>query len=348
MRTQSMVIAFYLLDTLLMVAFAAQGVVSFAAPLAFGLTGCGVSALFALAIHLRLHRRMTGENFTTLQLLFACGLIVATAAAVPQIGLLLLMTLIVAVATAALQLPLRRVLAVAAMVVAASVTLLLVHGERVGAPLADVAQRMLSGLWFSVILIKIAAINLIGTQMRNALSSSNARLAVALDKVRELSERDELTGLRNRRSILALLAEERARFARGGPAFGVAILDIDHFKQVNDRLGHSAGDTVLRAFAQTVAGKLRGTDQLARYGGEEFLLVLPVIGESVSAEAAAQRLRRAVNEHAWSDLVPDLKITCSIGVTLSQSGEDVATMLERADVALYQAKASGRDAVWLA
>jgi len=347
MRTQIMVMAFYLVDMALLGAFAVHGEVSLVAPLAFGLTGCGVSALFALAIHRRLHRRMTGENFTTLQLLFACSLIIATAAAVPQMGLLLLMTVIVAVATAALQLPLRRVLAVAAMVVPASVTLMLVHGDRFGAPLADVALRLLSGLWFSVILAKIAAINLIGTQMRNALSSSNARLAVALDKVRELSERDELTGLRNRRSILALLAEERARFARGGPAFGVAILDIDHFKQVNDRLGHAAGDTVLHAFAQTVVAKLRGTDQLARYGGEEFLLVLPVVGERASAEAAAQRLRRAVAEHAWSELAPDLKVTCSIGVTLSQSGEDVATMLERADVALYQAKASGRNAVCL-
>ena len=141
----------------------------------------------------------------------------------PQIGLLLLMTLIVAVATAALQLPLRHVLAVSALVATTSLALLEMRGDRFGVPLGDGWLRLLSGLWFAVVLAKIAAINLIGTQMRNALSASNARLALALKQVRELSERDELTGLHNRRNILTLLADERARFARGGAAFAVAI-----------------------------------------------------------------------------------------------------------------------------
>lgn len=345
MRTQFMVLVFYVLDTIFMAAYAAHGVLPAAAPVAYGLAGCGLVGLPVLLVRLRLNRRMSGASFTTLQLLSACALMVIMAAAVPQIGLLLLMTLIVAVATAALQLPLRYVLAVSAVVGACLLALLWVHGERFGMPLGDGWLRLLSGLWFAVILGKIAAINLIGTQMRNALSDSNTRLAVALNQVRELSERDELTGLKNRRSILALVAEERARFARGGMAFGVAIVDIDHFKRVNDRFGHAMGDAVLRAFAKTAAGKLRSTDHLARYGGEEFLLLLPVTGEEALAQLAAERLRCAVGEHPWSELAPDLKVTCSIGVALSRAGEDVAAMIERADAALYRAKAGGRNSV---
>ncbi len=345
MRTQVMVLAFYLVDTLLMVALAANGILPVLAPVAFGIAGCALTGMSALVVRLGLHRRMGGATFTTWQLLSACGLMLFTAAAVPQIGMLLFLTLIVALATAALQLPLRHVLAVAGVIAAFSLALLQVHGTRISMPLGDPWSRVVSGLWFAIVLAKIAAIHLIGAQMRKALSASNSRLAAALTQVRELSERDELTGLQNRRSILALLAEERARHARGGPAFGVAILDIDHFKQVNDRFGHGMGDEVLRAFAKLVAGNLRSTDRFARYGGEEFLLLLLNSPETPLVELAAERLRCAVDDHAWSSIAADLKITCSIGVTMSRSGEDAAEMLERADAALYRAKACGRNAV---
>ncbi|HEX7499316.1 MAG TPA: GGDEF domain-containing protein [Polyangia bacterium] len=345
MRTQVMVLSFYLVDTLFMAAYAVHGSLRPSAPVAYGVAGCGLTALFAVVLRVGLNRRMGSTRFTTVQLLSACGLMLITAAAVPQIGMLLLLTMIVALATAALQLPLSHVLAVSGLIAAFSLSLLLANGNRFGMPLDDGWLRLLSGLWFAVVLAKIAAINLIGTQMRKALSASNARLEVALTQVRELSDRDELTGLQNRRSILALLTEERARFARGGQAFGVAILDIDNFKRVNDRFGHAMGDDVLRVFAKTVAGRLRGTDRIARYGGEEFLVLLPSTSEALSAALAAERLRGAVDVHPWSDVAADLKVTCSIGVTMSRAGEGVAEMLERADAALYRAKSDGRNAV---
>lgn len=345
MRTQAMVLAFYLLDALLMAAYAVHGTLPLVAAVAFGAAGCGLTGLFAALVRMGVPRRMGGARFTTLQLLTACSLMLVTAAAVPQIGMLLMLTMIVAVATAALQLPLRHVLAVSGLIAAFSLALLWVHGNRFSMPLDDGGVRLLSGLWFAVVLGKIATINLIGTQMRKALSASNARLALALTQVRELSERDELTGLQNRRSILALLTEERARYARGGLAFGVAILDIDHFKRVNDRFGHAMGDEVLRTFAKIVAGSLRSTDRIARFGGEEFLLLLPNTTEARLALLAAERLRRAVDEHPWTDLAADLEVTCSIGLTMSRAGETAAEMLERADASLYRAKSEGRNIV---
>jgi diguanylate cyclase len=345
MRTQAMVLVFYLVDALLMAAYAMQGTVPPHAALAFGAAGCALTALFAAAVHTGLHRHLSGAWFTTVQLLTACGLMLGTAAAVPQIGMLLLLTMVVAVATAALQLPLRHVLAVSALVVAASLALLLAHGTRFGMPLDDAWLRLLSGLWFAVVLGKIAAISLIGTQMRKALAGSNARLALALTQVQELSERDELTGLQNRRSILALLSEQIARVARGDPGFAVAILDIDHFKRVNDRYGHAMGDEVLRTFAKLVGAHLRSTDRFARLGGEEFVLLLPNTTDAPLAALAAERFRRVVQEHPWATLAADLQVTCSIGLTTSRSGDDVAGILARADAALYGAKSEGRNRV---
>lgn len=163
--------------------------------------------------------------------------------------------------------------------------------------------------------------------------------------MRELSERDELTRLQNRRSILAMLAEERARFARGGPAFGMHIMDIDHFKRVRDRHGHAMGEEVLRTFAKIVAGSLRSTDRIARFGGEAFLLLLPNTPDARLAMLAAERFRGAVQAHPWTDLAADLEVTCSIGLTISRAGESVAEILERADAALYRAKSEGRNTV---
>jgi diguanylate cyclase len=237
------------------------------------------------------------------------------------------------------------VLAVSALVAVATLGLLLYHGPDFGMPLQDPWTRWLSAMWFAVVLAKIAAINHIGNLIRSALSASNVQLADALAQVRELSERDELTGLQNRRSILAQLTDERARFARGAPAFGLAILDIDHFKQVNDQFGHAMGDEVLRVFARLLTGKLRSSDRLARYGGEEFLLLLPGIGEVGAAVHSAERLRAVVDGHDWKTVLATLKVTCSIGVTLSRSGEGIAEMLERADAALYAAKSEGRNKV---
>jgi diguanylate cyclase len=345
MRTQLMVLFFYLLDALLMGAYALHGTLPAIAPWAFGAAGGVLTGLSALVVRMGWHRRMGGARFTTLQVLSACVLMLITAAVLPQIGTLLLLTLVVALATAALQLPLRHALSVSGLVAAVAMGLLLLHGNRLALPLDDAWLRLLAALWFAVVLAKIAAINLIGAQMRNALTASNAQLAAALKQVREMSEKDELTGLHNRRSILAQFTEERARFARGGLAFGVAMLDIDHFKQVNDRFGHAKGDEVLRVFARVAAGRLRSTDRIARFGGEEFLVLLINTPEEPAVKQAVERLRHAVEQHDWSDVGADVKVTCSIGVTMSRAGESAADMLERADAALYRAKSGGRNTV---
>ncbi|MCW7539508.1 GGDEF domain-containing protein [Aquabacterium sp. A7-Y] len=174
------------------------------------------------------------------------------------------------------------------------------------------------------------------------------QMADTLAQLQRLSMRDSLTGLFNRRHMLRLLDEEVLRQQRSGQPLCVALLDIDFFKQVNDRYGHAMGDQVLQRFAQLGLEVFpEGADALARWGGEEFLLLMP--GRTVrDAEAALRQLRDEVHRHDWAQLEPGLKPTFSAGLCSHDPVRGVAATLERADQALYRAKAGGRDRIELA
>lgn len=152
---------------------------------------------------------------------------------------------------------------------------------------------------------------------------------------------DGLTGLYNRRYLFLRLAEEIERAARGTYRFSIALLDLDHFKQVNDTLGHRTGDEVLMRAASALRGAIRGLDLAGRYGGEEFLVILPDTG-AVEARAVTERIRAAVKALSWPEL--GLRLTLSGGVC-EHAGTDVDGLLERADRRLYAAKAGGRDRI---
>jgi two-component system cell cycle response regulator len=167
------------------------------------------------------------------------------------------------------------------------------------------------------------------------------------DDMKLLATVDPLTGAYNRRQGDALLAAEFARRARNGRDFAVLMLDIDHFKAVNDRFGHEAGDAVLCALVRDGQEALRAIDMLVRRGGEEFLVVLPdTVADA--AMVAAERVRAALasTEVSASD-VAAVRFTVSIGVAVPLT-DNPGELLRRADLALYAAKAGGRNRVILA
>jgi diguanylate cyclase (GGDEF)-like protein len=176
------------------------------------------------------------------------------------------------------------------------------------------------------------------------------RQRAALDEARrQLSEqalRDELTGLHNRRHLDAQLARDIAAARAGGRPLSVAMMDLDHFKDVNDVLGHEVGDRVLTAVAGALARAVRSGDTLARYGGEEFMLLLPD-ADLAQAAARAEDLRRRCAEVRVPTELGVASVTLSVGVaTLDPSGKSAAAdLLIAADRALYRAKALGRDRV---
>ena len=195
-------------------------------------------------------------------------------------------------------------------------------------------------------------------RLREMVSRRNAQLASALKQNRELAIHDDLTGSYNRRHIIQVLEQERLRALRTGRSFCICLMDLDHFKGINDRFGHLAGDDVLKQFAERVMGEIRVLDRVGRddaplegeggtfgrYGGEEFLLVMPET-DMAGALSCAERIRRRVAETEFRTDGGDLKMTVSSGVTAYQGGEDMRSMLARADQGLYLAKDKGRNRI---
>jgi two-component system, cell cycle response regulator len=155
---------------------------------------------------------------------------------------------------------------------------------------------------------------------------------------------DDLTGVHNRRFTARELKRLVARGRRHGHALSVALLDVDHFKAINDRHGHEAGDAVLVGVAERMAGRLRRDDVVGRWGGEEFLVLLPEIGPAGAARVA-EDVRAVVAAEPFSVAGGPLRVTASLGWATWDGDETGEALLRRADAALYAAKAAGRNAV---
>ena len=167
-----------------------------------------------------------------------------------------------------------------------------------------------------------------------------------VDELRRASRRDALTGLLNRGALDEALADEEHRARRLRASFAVMMIDVDHFKAVNDRYGHATGDRALQHVAAVMSAQVRDIDRLGRYGGEEFLMVLPATA-LMEAAAVAERLRQDVAASFLAGAPSPLRLTVSIGVTEWIGDDQVEEVLRRADAALYRAKATGRDRVEL-
>ncbi len=180
------------------------------------------------------------------------------------------------------------------------------------------------------------------TVSQRALAKANMVLKQREAQIVETSLTDALTGIGNRRKLEQALAVEIARVRRTGSTLCALMADLDHFKRVNDRHGHSAGDRVLERFSALLRAQTRPADIVARYGGEEFAILLPhtVLGQAV---ALAERVR----ERIAADPIEPLEepITVSIGAAQLRDGEEGDALLDRADAALYEAKRAGRNRV---
>ena len=174
-----------------------------------------------------------------------------------------------------------------------------------------------------------------------SLALAFRRMLLALKKAYIGIRTDALTGLSNRVRLDEALQNEMHRTQRYGNTFSIIILDIDHFKRVNDTHGHLAGDAVLKKIAGVLAANLRQTDTAGRWGGEEFLILLPHQGRP-TARALAEKLRTAIESTAFPGIG---RITSSFGVAAYAAQDSVESLVKRADAALYAAKRAGRNRV---
>ena len=210
-----------------------------------------------------------------------------------------------------------------------------------GGTRSDVSDLIVSVIFFFVACL-VLTVNIMSVQ-----TAQDVRRIAVLEQE---NVTDPLMGIYNRRYLESRLRQEAARVRRHDLPLSVLLLDIDHFKRVNDTRGHQVGDSVLRALGKLIAESVRIQDVVTRYGGEEVLILAPDTPVS-SAATLAERLRRAVEDAV---LVPPdegakgrvLRITVSIGVaTLGPGTSDTAAFLKRADDALYRAKHNGRNQV---
>jgi diguanylate cyclase len=180
------------------------------------------------------------------------------------------------------------------------------------------------------------------SHLRRRLMEQRADLTSALERIQALATRDALTGLLNRRAMLDSMAKRVRDQARHGKHLSLALIDLDHFKRINDSLGHGAGDRVLQAFARVTEAELRGGDMVARWGGEEFLVMLPDTSPA-QARHCIERIRLVLQAMPMEQIPEDLVVTFSAGLSLCRCEADIDAAIERADMALYRAKTGGRN-----
>ena len=324
-----MVVASYAIDAVLLFLLHAAGAVGLLAPFVYLVGGALAGGAFFLMLHRGWSERFADPYLTGPQMLTASGLQLVLVVLAPEVGVLSITIIFIVFAFSALRLTPRQLVP---LWVAISLGLALSIGLAGSAPALPCAtpwQAALSAMWLSMAIGRCAVVGLYGASVRQLLGTRNRELAQAQNQLQALATRDELTGALNRRAILGALDDA----LRAGARPSVALMDLDHFKLVNDGHGHLVGDTALRA-----------DDRIGRYGGEEFLLLLAT-SEPATALGIAERVRRAVAGERWGDVAAGLQLTVSIGLATAREGENAEQVLQRADDALYRAKADGRDRV---
>jgi diguanylate cyclase (GGDEF)-like protein len=318
--------------------------------LIFSLAALAVNLIFFLLIRSGRTRHLPDPSLTVLQIAIAMALALVGIHYSNEARSVLLMLFFAALMFGVFGLRTREFLALGAGAVGGYLGLVLWEfgGPRMNDPAFKL--ELLRLITLTMIMLWLALLGSYITGLRASLRARNAELGVAMERLRSLVSHDELTGAFNRRHLMDILNREKERADRFGHSFTVCILDLDHFKRINDNHGHAAGDDVLRGFTRRMLGAARKMDWLGRqdaddtfgrYGGEEFLLVMPHT-PMAGALLCVDRIRARMREAPFETRAGPLEVDFSAGLAEHLPGEPVSATLQRADEALYQAKADGR------
>lgn len=332
----------YLLFVVLLLTMQAYGLIE--TRTAFGLgTYCVLgSAGFYLLLRSRLSERMSVEPSLMVwqNLHSVLAVIWAYSAVAPVRGAVLaILVLIVAYGMFALSARQARWLALLSLLLLAAAMLWKSRTDPQAYPASVEAVHLAV---VTIVLLGVSALSIRMGALRKSLRRQKQELEASLEQIRVLATQDELTGLVNRRHMMDMLRAEQARQQRSGRGMSLVLIDLDHFKRINDGFGHQVGDAVLRTFVDSVLHSLRGTDVLARWGGEEFLLMLPDTQASEALQTV-QRMRDSLMPLAFEAISPNLELTFSAGLATCQPGDSIEAVIDQADQAMYRAKEAGRN-----
>ncbi|QPF86949.1 GGDEF domain-containing protein [Bradyrhizobium genosp. L] len=343
-QIQSMIGICFVLDAIVLLIYAHAGTTSVAVATGYALSGLCLVAVYVALSELGFHERFRDHYLVAPQSAINMVNLLLFTYVAPEVGVLFLCNLFVVFGFGALRTSARQTAVIWTIMVLGLAVLFLWTDKPIGMPTGSRVDRLATMLVFALTIGRCMYLGIFSSAMQQSLYQSGLKLKEAYRRIEELAELDELTGAFNRRSIMRMLEEEIARCARSGSACAVALIDLDHFKRINDVYGHPIGDEALRTFSISMFANLRSIDRFGRYGGEEFLLVLPDLSQD-QAERALERLRTIIADLDWSAFSPGMKVTISAGVTTLRPRENSDTLLTRADGALYAAKAKGRNRV---
>ena len=336
--------ASYAIDTVLLMLYHLAGVTSITTAIGYLASGLSVTAMFLVLSETHVNDRFKDHYLTSLQNFAGSAVELAWLYLAPEVGYFFLCIMFIVMGFGALRMTSRQA-AMAWTILAAGIAFVFLMTDKpISMPMDGYFQRAVTMLALIITIGRFSFVGLYGSMMRETLYKSSNELKQAYARIEELARFDELTGALNRRMIMAALDEEMARAQRSEASCSVALIDLDHFKRVNDQYGHPVGDEALRTFAITVFANIRSVDKLGRYGGEEFLLVLPET-EPNAGHRMLERLRAIIAELDWTAISPGMVVTMSGGITSLRADDSPDTALARADAALYRAKAAGRNRI---
>ena len=299
---------------------------------------------FALLVITGVNLRLRDPNMFVSQMVFAGIVLFSFLAAAPQLGFAFLSALLVTGLFGLVQFTMKQFRVALALAALGAAAVFHAVGDQLRLPASNPAEVAVLWVFLVLVLARFTVLASHLNTLRQKVREKNELLQQSLQRIQELADRDELTGALSRRRVMQLIEMEITRSERSGEPFCVALLDLDHFKLINDTHGHLVGDEVLRRFSATVKGTLRMSDQLGRYGGEEFVVLLPALPAN-HARALMGRVVQAVSATGWATLAPGLHVTASGGIAAYCPGESVQSLLNRADEALYRAKRLGRNRI---
>ena len=309
-----------------------------------------LNTIFFIAIRSGWSQRFRDPGLTLPQITLAMGLALFLIHYGGEARSVLLMLFFAALFFGVFGLRLRQFLLLGGVAVAGYALLVSWELRGVSADAPAWKLELLRLLTLAMIMLWMALLGGYVARLRGDLRRRNVELAEATSRLRALVAHDELTGAFNRRHLMDILGREKERADRFGHVFTVCIIDLDHFKRINDTHGHGAGDDVLRGFTERMLASARKIDWLGRqdvdttfgrYGGEEFLLVMPHT-PLAGARVCVERIRSRVVAAPFDTVAGPLQANFSAGVAEHRPGECIAETLSRADEALYLAKTRGR------
>lgn len=342
MRECAVLAASYAQNGVFIGLFALTGTVSWAAGALYALPGLLACAVIAHLIKIGWSARLKDGSMSSVHSIGSAVLCLLGVAVFPQMAFAYGLMLFTVFITATYRNPKRQVQAMLVLVSLLFAGLTLGLGNRLQVPHESRAEQLLTWLFFVATLGRCVMLSVINVQNNRLLRDRGQKMAETLAQIERLANHDELTGVLNRRRLLQILTEEMAHTDRIGTPVSVALFDLDHFKAVNDTLGHLSGDLVLKQFAAAAQAQARTTDRFGRYGGEEFLLILTG-ADLAQAEQAVERTRQALAQVDWGSVAPGLRITFSAGIATYREKESAELLLGRADLGLYSAKHAGRN-----